>query len=101
MLPLLLTTAGSQWKNGKRVSNADSGEIAELLADEKNTESYYSSRYACAYLAQKMQGNTVTVWYLDRQAAEARRQMCAFFGVDQICLSDMDAMSADVLEGLR
>ena len=100
-LSLLLTTAGSQWKNGKRVSNADSGEIAELLADEQNTESYYSSRYACAYLAQKMQGNTVTVWYLDRQAAEARRQMCAFFGVDQICLSDMDAMSADVLEGLR
>ena len=99
-LSLLLTTAGSQWKNGKRVSNADSGEIAELLADEQNTESYYSSRYACAYLAQKMQGNTVTVWYLDRQAAEARRQMCAFFGVDQICLSDMDAMSADVLEGL-
>ena len=100
-LSLLLTTSGSQWKNGKRVSNVDSGEIAELLADEQNTESYYSSRYACAYLVQKMQGNTVTVWYLDRQAAEARRQMCAFFGVDQICLSDMDAMSVDVLEGLR
>ena len=99
-LSLLLTTAGSQWKNGKRVSNADSGEIAELLADEQNTESYYSSRYACAYLAQKMQGNTVTVWYLDRQAAEARRQMCAFFGVDQICLSNVDAVSGEVLEGL-
>lgn len=100
-LSLLLTTVGSQWKNGKRVSSPDSGEIAELLADEKNTESYYSSRYACAYLVREVQGNTVTVWYLDRQAVEARRQMCAFFGVDQICLSNVDAASGEMLEGLR
>ena len=47
------------------------------------------------------QKNTVTVWYLDRQAAQARRQLAAFFGVDQIWLSDLGSVSDQMLAGLQ
>ena len=100
-LSLLLTTTGSRWENGRQRPDADAAEIQRLLADEKYTESYYSSRYACAYLVRKEQSSVETVWYLDRQAAQARRQLAAFFGVDQICLSSLDAASGQLLEGLR
>ena len=100
-LSLLLTSTGSRWKNGKQTSNADAAEIAALLADAKNTEQYYANRYACAYLVRTEQKNTVTVWYLDRQAAQARRQLAAFFGVDQIWLSDLDSASDQLLAGLQ
>ena len=100
-LSLLLTTTGSQWKNGKRTFDADAGEIEALLADGKNTEQYYANRYACAYLVRTEQKNTVTVWYLDRQASQARRQLAAFFGVDQIWLSDLGSVSDQMLAGLQ
>ena len=43
---------------------------------------------------------TTTVWYLDGQSVRERVRMCAFLGVDRICLSDTDAASGLFWEGL-
>ena len=48
-LSVLLTTTGSSWNSGRKGGSMSGTEIEEVLAD-KETETYYSNRYACAYL---------------------------------------------------
>ena len=97
---LLLTTTGLAWTDGKRAGSLDAQEITALLADSK-TEAYYSSRYACAYLANTgKDGRETAVWYLDGAAAAERVRLAGFFDVDQVCLSDLTSVSADLLSGL-
>lgn len=95
-LSLLLTTAGSGNLSGQRV--------AQLLSSP-STVAYYSSRYASAYLTRTAGTSTGVVWYQDAQAAAARARMCAFFGVGNICLSDLTALGDygedSLLNGLR
>lgn len=99
-LSLLLTTTGVSWTAGKRGGSVDAAEIARLLEDRK-TESYYSSRYACAYLTNTgSDGKQTVVWYLDGTAAAERARMAGFFDVDQVCLSDLTSVSADLLSGI-
>ncbi len=100
-LALLLTTTGSGWKDGRRESRVDAEEIARLLEDQQDTECYYSNRYACAYLICKGERSSTAVWYLDGRGARERARMCGFFGVNQICLSDLDSVSTDLLSGLQ
>lgn len=96
-LSLLVTTTGSVWKNGKKSGTMDTGELAEMLADT-GTESYYSSRYGCAYLTRTEEKTTTVVWYLDSRAMKQRRQLAAFFGVNQICFSDLTSMPRETAE---
>ena len=42
-----------------------------------------------------------TAWYLDGAAAAERVKLLNCFGVDQICLSTMNGVSADLLAGLQ
>lgn len=100
-LSLLITVDGSAWISGKSGGALSGAEIAALLADEE-TASYYSDRYACAYLSgTTADGDPLVVWYLDQQAAAERRRMAACFGVDQVCLSGLENLSAGLLAGLH
>ena len=44
-------------------------------------------------------------WYLDGTAVAQRARMAAFFGVEELCFSDLSSMAAyedyDLLEGLN
>jgi spore germination protein YaaH len=99
-LCLLLTTTGSVWTGERRTGTADADAISAMLADQKNTESYYSNRYAAAFLIQTDSKKQTVVWYLDQQAAQARAQLCALFGVSRVFLSDLDSVSPELLAGL-
>ena len=100
-LSLLLTTTGSAWTDGRHTGQASAAEIEQLLSASQ-TKDYYSDRYACAYLTSGS-GDTA-VWYLNGEAALERARMAAFFGVDQLCLSDLSSVADydnyNLLEGL-
>lgn len=100
-LSLLLTTTGTVWTDGKKGGSVSGAEIAAALAG-KDTEDYYSSRYACAYLSGKTgDGKSLVIWYLNMQSAAERMQLLRCFGVDQVCLTDLQSASPDLLMGLR
>lgn len=100
-LSLLLTTTGSVWSNGRSAGEISAPEIRDLL-DDPDTRRYESDRYACAYLTAEDGG---AVWYLDGPAARERVRLAAFFGVDQVCLSDLtsvaDYENYSLLSGLK
>ena len=79
-LALLLTTEG-RGRKGTGKPTAFSGDTVAAL--EAKGRTYYSDRYACAYLETK---DTV-VWYLNEKALEARQQLLRCFGVSSCCLS--------------
>lgn len=100
-LSLLMTTTGTAWTDGKKSGTMSGAEIAVVL-ENKDTADYYSNRYACAYLSGKNEDNkSLVVWYLDMRAAAERVQMLRCFGVDQVCLTDLQSASADLIMGLR
>lgn len=100
-LSVLLTTTGSSWNSGRKGGSMSGTEIEEVLAD-KETETYYSNRYACAYLnCTSVDNKSLVVWYLNGQALAERMQLLRCFGVDQVCLSDLRRLSADFTVGLR
>lgn len=100
-LSVLMTTTGSSWTAGKKSGSMSGAEIETVLAD-KETVTYYSNRYACAYLSGSSADNkSLVVWYLNGQAAAERMQLLRCFGVDQVCLSDLRRLSADFTVGLR
>ena len=99
-LSLMLTATGSAWKGKSRAGSVTAEEIAALLAEE-GTEDYYSSRYACAYLQGGGQQQGTVVWYLNGRAVEERVSLAGFFGVDQVCLSDLGSVSGEVRTALR
>lgn len=94
-LSLLLTTTGSDGSDGAR--------IAKLL-NTPGMERYYSARYGSAYLVGTADSR-VALWYQDAAAAADRRLLCAFFGVESICLSDLTSLGDygddSLLGGLR
>lgn len=96
-LCLLLTTTASAWEGG-RERTLDGAQVETLRAE--GVHSYYAQRYACSYLMWQEGSGTTTVWYLDGQSVRERVRMCAFLGVDRVCLSDTDAASGLFWEGL-
>lgn len=94
-LCLLVTTTGTVWSNGKQ--SVLPREALQKLENEAATARYYSSRYACAYLAHTERRNTTVAWYLDEQAAAERARMAGFFGVRELCLSDLGSLSPELL----
>ena len=100
-LSLLINASGSAWTSGRKTGTPSGAEVEALLTEE-TTAVYYSDRYACAYLSGVNEDDKpLVVWYLDRQAAAERRKLLSCFGVDQVCLSDLGDVSAEVLAGLQ
>lgn len=105
---LWLSTTGLSWTGGKFTGSILADQIQEMLLSP-STDIYYSRRYAEAYLTQMMPGankNTRTVvWFHDEQAVAARVRLCAFFGVDSVCLSNLSSVADygnySVLRGLK
>lgn len=81
---LLLSTTGSDGSSGSRIAG---------LLTSPGIGTYYSARYAAAYLVRTSgSSSSVVLWYQDAAAAAARAQLCAFFGVSGICLSDLTSL---------
>ena len=96
-LSLLLTTTGSDGSDGTQIAG---------LLGTSGIGTYYSARYDSAYLVKLTgQGFNVVLWYHNAEAAAARRQLCAFFGVKSICLSDLTSLGNygenSLLRGLK
>ena len=98
---LMLTTSGNLWTDGAFTGTVSGQEIAGLLADPA-CKSYYSDRYACAYLRIPAGAGVPerVVWYTDADAAAARVRMARLFGAEGVFLTrPSDAMESvwDVL----
>lgn len=95
-LSVWMTTTGNQWKNGSQGSAVRSRTLDALLADPE-TSTHYSTRYACPYLTYQDGDAQAVVWYLDADALQARCKLLTFFGVDQLCFSDLTSVSQTLL----
>lgn len=95
-LGLLLESRANLWQNGTITGSLTAGEVSALLA-EKGAEAYYSDHYASAYLTK---GTSQSVWYLTGESIAARVQLLRLFASDALCLTDLNAASADVLAAL-
>lgn len=98
-LSLLLTTGGARWQGSSKTAELSDAEIQALL-EAGNMESFYSDRYACAYLWNAEKSSGPVVWYLNGDAAAARMQMLRLFG-SGVCLSDLQVVGADVLAKIK
>jgi spore germination protein YaaH len=97
---VMLDSGLYKWAKSSR-SVLDETELEELLEAE-TTETYYSDRYACAYLTNADNTNMpVTVWYLLQEDVAARVQLIRSMGISQICISDWDAANEAFLAGLN
>lgn len=94
-LSLLITTEPFVWGSSSRPLDLSAQELAELLT---SGEIHYSQLYGCAYtMVESRDGLPLSVWFLDREAVQARRQMAQIFGVNQICLSDWSSAPLELL----
>lgn len=91
---LWLTTTGAIRRDGGS-SNALRTEDIQALLTEPRAETYYSARYAEAYLVSAKDGLQTVVWYHDQRAARARVLLGAFFDVESVCLSDLTSVADD------
>ena len=83
-LSLLLTAVGQARKtNDSRFSTISEDALTALMQEGT---SYYSDRYACAYV----EAENTTAWYLDARSLAARRQLLNCFGVNSLCLSTLN-----------
>lgn len=102
-LSLMLTTTGTSWLQ-KRLEGTLTAAQIQTLRKSIFTETYYSGRYACSYLTDASASAERVVWYLDQESVAQRLLMAAFFGVGQVCLSDLrsvaDYEGYSVLEAL-
>ena len=80
------TTQGSRIVSTEEISRA---EVEDYL-ERTNTKVYYAEGDQCAYLVSNANGRTVTVWYNDEAAMEAKLLLCRLFGVDHYILEDQD-----------
>jgi spore germination protein YaaH len=97
---VMLDSGLYKWVKGSRSSLDETG-LRNLLA-EKTTKTYYSDRYACAYLTGMDHTNTpVTAWYLTAEDVETRVQLIQSMGIGQICVSDWDAAGEAFLAGIN
>ena len=87
-LALLVTTAGTQYLGGRQSGEVSPAEIQKLLTAEE-TASYYSERYACAYLTTLRDTQESVIWYLNTRGIQARGRLAGLFGVPWLCVADM------------
>jgi hypothetical protein len=89
---LWLSTTGLSWTGDTADGAVTAEKIQELLSDAASN-TYYSARYAEAYLSRTARGVRTVVWFHDRRAVAARTRLCAFFDVGGVCLSDLSSVA--------
>lgn len=101
---LWLSTTGLYRTEKSTAGTMPAEQIHDLMQDQA-TNSYYSARYADAYLSGTVGKKHTVVWYHDGRAMAARTQLCAFFGVGGVCLSDLSSVADyedySILSGLE
>ena len=61
----------------------------EEYLDDADTHVFYSEAAQCAYLTSEgTGGRTVTVWYQNQEALEAKLLLCRLFGVNAYILQE-------------
>ena len=98
-LSLMVSSTAYAWGNGIRGEALPGTKVAEILAGQQ-TRSFYSDRFACAYLESQWEDIPVTIWYLNGQAVEARIQLGRLFNVEQLCVQELDSALPEFLEAL-
>ena len=79
------TTQGSRILSSRSIARE---EVEEYLEDS-DTRVFYSEVYQCAYLTvEESGGRTVTVWYQNQEAIEAKLLLCRLFGVNSYLLQE-------------
>ena len=79
------TVQGSRIVSSQSISQR---EVEDYLEDS-DTRVFYSDVYQCAYLTvEESGGRTVTVWYQNQEAMEAKLLLCRLFGVNAYILQD-------------
>ena len=93
---LWLSTTGLTW-TGDRPSGSTMAPQIHSALENPAADVYYSARYADAYLIlmEKAAGKNVrtVIWYHNNQAVSARVRLCAFFGADSVCLSNLASVA--------
>ncbi len=97
---LMLTATADIWTGIHRTDTVP-GTAVEQLREEHGMSVYRSDRHGSPYLSGIVEKKQTTVWYLDGAAAAERVKLLHCFGVDQVCLSTLNGVSADLLEGLK
>lgn len=96
-LMLEVSSEGVLWKNATTRLSVSGTELAQLL-EEPSARTYYSDRYACAYLTAETEDEHPVAWYLNPQAVAQISLLCALMDVDHLCFTRLDQALPDVVE---
>ena len=96
---LMLSTTATVCKSVKDSEEIPGSAVEDYLAMEEMT-GYYAERYESPYLSGVIEKKQTSVWYLNAQAVRERVKLAKCFGVNQICLEQLEGVSADFLQGL-
>lgn len=97
---LMLTTTAAVWSNTKLIEVIP-GTAVKTMEEAHGLTGYYAERYASPYLTGEVEEKTRMVWYLDSRAVKERVKLAACFGVDQICLSQLEGVSDEFIQGIQ
>lgn len=88
-LALLVSTEGTLYLNGREEGAVSQEEVRKLLAGD-DAVSYYSTRYACAYLTSVYDKREAVAWYPSSRGLEARARLAGLFGVTRLCVGNLN-----------
>lgn len=94
-LTLLLTSTASSWE-GRTPTSVTAEKLVELQ-QQLGARTYYSDRYASAYLVQEKGPD---IWYHNGQSIQERTRLARLFGGGHLCLSDLNHALPEVLEAM-
>ena len=95
---LLLSASGSAW-TGEVNTGLVSGAAVEELLQSDGVTSYYSERYACAYLRRPADGDAPeqVVWYPDAKSIAARVQLAKLFNLGGLIVANADGLTQSLI----
>ncbi|MBQ6207933.1 MAG: S-layer homology domain-containing protein [Oscillospiraceae bacterium] len=95
---LLLSASGSAWTGAVNTGLVSGAAVEELLRSDGVT-SYYSERYACAYLRRPADDDTPeqVVWYPDAKSIAARVQLAKLFNLGGLIVANADGLTDSLI----
>lgn len=96
---LLVSASGSAWTGAVNTGLVSGAAVEELLRADGVT-TFYSERYACAYLRRPADGDTPeqVVWYPDARSLTARVRMAKLFGLSGLVIANADGLTQSLIQ---
>ena len=96
---LLLSATGSAWTGAVNTGLVSGAAVEELLRSADVT-TFYSERYACAYLrcAADDERPEQVVWYPNARSVTARVQLAKLFNLSGLVIANADGLSSSLLQ---